>query len=316
MSFKSFLKKARGKRIAIVLHSLADADSVGSAYALKRLVPNAIIVAPDHVTASAKRLLDELGERVSNCVLPGFDALVLVDQHSKRFFPGILETGIPVLAVFDHHSMHSDAVKAEQNFIDEEASSAAEVVYEQMKKNKMRIDAKSALALLAGIVADSAGFKNSNEETFVCTAELIRKSKRSYHYVQDLVEVPLDFSQRLALLMSLRNVGAEKMGNFLIAYCKASAFQATMAAKLVELGADVALVAVEMHNSSQISCRIRHGFEKKINAGHLMKKVGDEFGASGGGHAGAAGINGLRKEDCEKSLFYAVRIARETLAGV
>jgi phosphoesterase RecJ-like protein len=110
-----------------------------------------------------------------------------------------------------------------------------------------------------------------------------------------LLSLPMDFSERVARLKASRRTRLFKVGEWIIALSHVSAYQASAARAMIELGAHVAAVAGEKGGNLEISLRSSLEFYKKTDV-HLGKDVAKQLGeylhGMGGGHATAAGVNG------------------------
>jgi nanoRNase/pAp phosphatase (c-di-AMP/oligoRNAs hydrolase) len=126
----------------------------------------------------------------------------------------------------------------------------------------------------------------------------------------------MDFSERVARLKASRRTRLFKIGEWIIALSHVSAYQASAARAMIELGAHVAAVAGEKHESIEISLRSSLEFYKQTNI-HLGKDIAKPLGeylhGMGGGHATAAGINGVG--DVEIGLKQCLRLLKEKLAN-
>ncbi|MBI5159181.1 DHH family phosphoesterase [Candidatus Micrarchaeota archaeon] len=318
MKLLDYLKKNAGEEFVVLLHSLADADALGSAVGLRVVLKKARIASSDVLSSSAKKIAQTTGVKIEKIAelkrqKAKKQKIILVDANSRAML-GEAAKAIVFDAVVDHHSKHSDCVEAGNFFVDEKASSASEIVFEALRELKARVDGKTATCLLAGIIADSAEFKNAREKTFLYAGELLGMSGGKYAEVRALVEKRADVSQRIAVLKACQRVEFEKVGEVLIASSEVGSFEAGAASALVELGADVAFVGCSCE-SGRISARVHNELSERVNAAELMKEIGAEFGGSGGGHAAAAGASGLKKEDVENALNECVRKAKERVEG-
>lgn len=314
MKLSGYLKKNAGEEFIVLLHSLADADALGSAVGLCSFLKNARVAASDVLASSAKKISQQNGVEIrkfSELKQEKKRKIILVDANSRAML-GDAVGEIVFDAVVDHHSKHADCVKAESFFVDEKASSASEIVFEALRELKAKVDGKTATCLLAGIISDSAEFKGAREKTFLFAGELLALAGGNYRRVRGLVEKRADVSQRIAVLKACQRVEFEKVGEFLVVSSEVGSFEAGAASALVEMGADVAFVACSCENG-RISARVHGELSGKVDVAELMKEIGAEFGGSGGGHPAAAGASGLKKEDVETALGECVRKAKEKL---
>ncbi len=305
----SFFREIREKEVLITFHSLADVDAVGSAFALKSWFPNARVVAPDTVNSHAKKLMRLLNLSLDESS-PFHEALIVLDTHSRRLLGHFSVEKADI--VIDHH-IRQDSIDAKHAIIDNSYSSTSEIVYGILKQLGP-VDSVSATCLLAGIISDSAGFKNASWRTFEAITELSKLSKLGYEELLELTESRPDVSQRIAILKAVQRCEVERVGDFLIANSSVSACESLAAESLVEIGADVAFIGYTGEDA-RISSRMRIGLEGKLNLAEIMAQAGKILGGSGGGHECAAGANGPEIGKMDEALSECVAIAREKLKG-
>ncbi|MFH1470244.1 MAG: DHH family phosphoesterase [Candidatus Micrarchaeota archaeon] len=305
----SYFREIKEKNVVITFHSLADMDAVGSAFALKSWFPTARVIAPDTINSPAKKLMKLLKLELGQKGQP-HDALIVLDTHSRRLLGHFSVEKADI--VIDHH-IKQDSIDAKHAIIDNSYSSTSEIVFGILKQLGP-IDSTSASCLLAGIISDSAGFKNASWRTFEAIAELSKLSKIDYSQILELIESRPDVSQRIAVLKAIQRCEFERVGDFLVVSSSVSACESLAAEALVEIGADVAFVAYSGEDA-RISSRMRMGLEGKLNLAEVMARAGKILGGSGGGHECAAGANGPDVGKVGEALSECIAIAREKLKG-
>lgn len=321
MALAGLFKKIRSFRsVAITAHSLADADAVGAAIALKRSLRGARIVLPDAPNAGSRHLLKALAESVETFSdTLDADAVVVLDVNTYQLMGGMADTlkrfGGSIFIV-DHHSRHPDLIKNGASFISNAYPSTCEIIYEMLREARIKPDEKSAVALLAGIITDSARFTNANAGTFAKVHGLLALAKKGYKDVLAVVDVAPDVSERIALLKAMQRAEITRIGDVLIAKSTVSSFEAPAAEQLVAAGADIAFVGGSGRNEARISARMRHGVtQDAIDLAKVMEEAGALIG-SGGGHKYAAGANGPKTEMLGAALVKCVEIIKRELARV
>jgi nanoRNase/pAp phosphatase (c-di-AMP/oligoRNAs hydrolase) len=124
----------------------------------------------------------------------------------------------------------------------------------------------------------------------------------------------MDFSERVARLKASRRVKLFKINEWIIALSHVSAYQASAARALIDLGAHVAAVAGQRNGSIEVSLRATREFHKQTGV-HLGKDVAKPLGeyihGMGGGHSTAAGANGVG--DIETGLKRCLFLLKEKL---
>ena len=318
----NFLKSLRSKKVLLLLHSLADVDSLGSAVALRGYLKNAIIATPDTITAKSKKLLKFLNARLDLVDKLDFDAIIILDTSSYHMlsnFSKNVRNFKREIGIIDHHSIHEDSIKAEHLLIDNNSSSTCEITYELLKELNSEIDEKTAVCLLVGIIQDSAYFQNASKKTFKYIVELLEKTKLEYKDILEIISTEFDISERIALLKACQRAEITRVGNFLIAKSTIGSFEAAAAEALISLGADFAFVGSVIKGEARISGRMRNEFAKelKINlATNVMFYAGKILEGSGGGHQAAAGANGPNTKALEEALDECVELTKKILENV
>jgi phosphoesterase RecJ-like protein len=319
MNLFDCVKGASGP-ILILSHQNADLDAVCSSIALKDafgvLNPNAeiLIGVPNSISKNAKRIIEK-SEAVIN---PSLDVELLVILDSST-----LEQISPLdgdikkakkIAVIDHHAPHEDTENVSDFYlVDDGASSTAEVIYELIEEAGIEITERSRLAILTGILADSARLRLATAKTIKIFSRLL-DSGVDYQKALELVESPEDdVSQKIACLKAARRMEIHKTGEWILVTTKVSSFEARAANCIISTGADCVFVGSSAKGEIQISARARQNFLKEtgISLGRdIMPHVGEFAGGSGGGHREAAGVKS-KNGDIDAALDECIRVAEE-----
>ncbi|MCX6771482.1 MAG: DHH family phosphoesterase [Candidatus Micrarchaeota archaeon] len=301
--------KISSKRIIITFHSGGDLDAVGGAIALSRaLGRKAVIAAPDKPASAARKLLDYTGTPYS--LFPEIkrapnDFIIVLDSSSPQMLAHL--TGIQPDLMVDHHSRLGGEVAAKKVINDPSASSTCEILYFMLKPK----DRLSCIALLLGIISDSANFKSATPATFRAASDLLARSAISYSELLSLSHAPDSFSERLEAVRSCASVSAERAGEHIIALAMAKSHEAHFADILVSLGADAAFVGCEAEDG-RISARARDSLRGQVRLDRIMSEVGKVMGGSGGGHETAAAATG-EKGSVRESLAVCKKFAEQQI---
>lgn len=295
---KRFLHKIGNRKTLITFHSLGDLDAVCSAIALKKSLKNATVASPGRVNSEAKRFLAFINESIpllSTVNASGFDVLIVLDTNSPSLLPQA--AGLSIDLIIDHHSVHPGSLTSRYALVDNNASSTCELLFSLLEK----IDKKTALCLLVGIISDSAHFKSANQNTFSVVSELIPKTGLSYDRILSIINVPADISQRIALFNACKRMKTIRKGEVLIAR-SISSFESYAASAFIELGADFSFVGHKGKDDARISARMRPEFSDKIDLPKIMNEAGKIIGGDGGGHPCAAGATGKYPDRINEAL--------------
>lgn len=320
------LDELNAKLVVLLCHHNADPDAICSSYAfaglLKRLKPGleVEIGASQGISRLSKHLLKFLPINV--CLQPNVekaDVIVLLDtntiQQLNNLAEKIKDSKAPLI-VIDHHAAHPETEKiAKVCITNEEVSSTCEMVYMFFKEMNIKPNEDEAKAMFLGIAFDTRHFILANSPTLKAIAELIDAGVNAQETLS-MLSLPMDFSERVARLKACRRAKLYKIGEWIIALSHVSAYQASAARAIMELGAHVAVVAGQKNESVEISLRCTREFHKKtgIHLGRdIAKPLGEFLHGMGGGHASAAGVNGVG--DVEAGLKRCLRLLKEKLSN-
>ncbi len=119
----------------------------------------------------------------------------------------------------------------------------------------------------------------------------------------------------MARLKALQRLTISRADNWIIAASKVNSYQASVARILNYIGTHVAIVGGKNNDRYIISLRCKENFHKKTGI-HLGKDIAipiaERFNGSGGGHAMAAGINGIG--DVDEIIEKCIDIIREKIS--
>lgn len=314
------------KLVVLLCHHNADPDAICSAYAFQSLLKQHIpkieveIGAAYGISRLSKHLLQYIPIDVRDQPrIEKADAIVLLDTNTIQQLDNLAEkvkTAKSPIIVIDHHATHPETEQlATLCVTNEEASSTCEIVYNFYKQANIKPNQTEAKALFLGIAFDTRHFILANSSTLKNIAELV-DSGLNVQETLPLLSLPMDLSERVARLKASRRVKLFKMHEWIIALSHVSAYQASAARALIDLGADVAAVAGQKNEKLEVSLRGTHEFHKQtsIHLGKdIAKPLGEYIHGMGGGHATAAGANGA--EDIEVALKRCLFLLKEKLVS-
>ncbi|HIE15260.1 TPA: hypothetical protein EYP70_08315 [Candidatus Bathyarchaeota archaeon] len=311
--------------ILILCHHNADPDAVCAAYALKSLLirmrPNLTIeVASPGVSKLSKSLLPVfcLDVKVDESDFSGADLIIVVDTNTIKQLNSwgdlIVDLGAPLVFV-DHHAIHSETERMAKIYIsDEKASSTCEIVYGFFKELGLKLSKDEAKALFLGISFDTKHFILATSRTFKILSDLVNAGVNAQEVIS-LLSSPMDISERIARLKACQRMKIMRLSEWIVVFTSVSAFQASVARALIDLGAHLALVIGEKDGKLQISLRSNREFFEKtgIHLGRdVAKPLGERLYGMGGGHTTSAGVNGFGKienamNEAEKIIIYLLK---------
>jgi nanoRNase/pAp phosphatase (c-di-AMP/oligoRNAs hydrolase) len=289
----------------LLCHHNADPDAICSAYGFKNLLKQTRptieteIGAAHAISRLSKHLLQHVPIDIKESPsIEKADIIVMFDtntiQQLNRLAETIKKRNAPII-VIDHHAAHPDTLlMAKLCITDEDSSSTCEIIYRFYKETNTKLSENEAKALFLGIAFDTRHFLLANSSTLKTIAELVDLGVDAQEMLP-LLSLPMDFSERVARLKACRRAKLFKINGWVVALSRVSAYQASAARALIELGADVTAVAGQEAENIEISLRATTEFSKKtgIHLGkNIAKPLGEYVHGMGGGHSTAAGANG------------------------
>jgi len=188
-------------KVFIIGHNGPDFDSIGSAVGLYAIVTHFhkkayIIVneADDKIEPGVKKILDDHNARFKIINNQEFEELtdensllILTDVNKDdRISIGDKLDLVGSIAIIDHHNEDEHTIPTEVTFIDENISSASEIVARLLGNFKVKYGEDIANFLLAGINLDTGRFKkNSTSKTHDVAKTLINNGANST-YINNL----------------------------------------------------------------------------------------------------------------------------------
>jgi len=299
------LEETKAGFVLLLCHRSADADAICSAYGLqgllKRFIPNVVteIGCPQGINKPSKVLLEYLPITVNlKPNIESADVIIFVDTNTVEQLEQVAETikksAAPKI-IIDHHSENPETTKiCKLCIIDDEAAANCEIIYKLFSQAKTKPNLNEAKALFVGIAFDTRHFALASSSTIQIVAKLVTAGID----VQDTLaqfNLPIDSSERLAKLKACKRAKIVRVQGWIIALSHVSAYQASAAKALVDLGAHVSAVAGEKNGKIDVSLRSVRQFNQEtgINLGtDIAGPLGEFLHGVGGGHALASGVSG------------------------
>jgi phosphoesterase RecJ-like protein len=318
------LKERQATFVLLLCHQNADPDALCSAYAfqglLKRIAPNVIVEigTGQGISKLSKHILEHTPITVNTKPnIESADIIILLDTNTIEQLGELAETvsrSTAPIVVVDHHAAHPETLqKATIAIIEDQVSSNSEVVYNFFRQTKTKPNLNEAEALFLGIAFDTRHFVLGNASTFKTIVELCEAGVNPQEKLS-LLSLPMDMSERIARIKACRRAKLIKTKEWLIALTQVSAYEASAARALIDLGAHAAAVAGQKNENVEISLRCTRDFTKKtgIHLGvDIAQPLGEYLQGMGGGHAAAAGANGIGK--AEATLLHCKKLFKEKL---
>jgi nanoRNase/pAp phosphatase (c-di-AMP/oligoRNAs hydrolase) len=313
MSFQEIIQLLEEKKASFALllcHKSADADAICSAYAfqclLKRFLPNLIteIGTPQGVNKPSKHLLEQLPITVnSKPNIESADVLFLIDTNTIEQLDQVSETikkSAAPIVIIDHHAPSPETLSTcKICIIDDHAAAACELVYELYRQANVKPTLIEAKAMFIGIAFDTRHFALATSPTLKILGNLVDSGIDAQETLA-MISLPIENSERLAKLKACKRAKVIKIDEWIIALSHVSAYQASAAKSLVDLGAHMSAVAGQKNDKTEVSLRCTRQFHQQtgIHLGtDIAVALGEFLGGVGGGHAMAAGVSGTGEID-------------------
>ncbi|MEM5804564.1 MAG: DHH family phosphoesterase [Candidatus Aenigmatarchaeota archaeon] len=307
----SALKALKGS-VLVLTHHNADIDAIASAVSLALCLRQRGVSARVGVGESVSRQAKKLAEGRDILVDPDcskFDHVVVVDTSSPEQLASVKNLRVDIL--IDHHEPGKLAEKAKAALIDSGAKSASQIVLDVVKRCGFAIGGELAKLLMAGIIADTAHMRLAGKAELEALIELIGDGASIEEVVQ-MIETPVDESERVAGLKAAMRAEAYKLDDIIIVFSKLASHEAAACRALVKAGADIAVVAAVKKDEIRISSRGRQTIEKyAMNLADVFREVGGLVGGSGGGHAQAGSANGTKPGEVHKAFALVLKYAEK-----
>ena len=282
-----------GSRKAILIHSNADPDALGSAYALSRCFPPADIHAPGGLDRSGKSLQNAFDIELTATYNPDdYELTVVVDTSSpEQLHP--LERVPAGSVVIDHH-MPNERWQGMIYHCDDTKSSCAEIIADIIDEAGLDIGREVAMALMVGMLTDSGHFQYGNAALMHRFASFMEEHSIAPDEVMAVTRADTGISERTAVLKGVARSRFDRVGNYVVAVSYGSSYESSICRALLNSGADVAFVGSQRDERFRLSARcsqdlVRGGF----HLGRILDEIGGETHNEGGGHGGAAGMTGV-----------------------
>lgn len=310
-------------RTLVLSHRNADIDAMGSSIALVVMFPNVTIGAIESVSRGAQNLLRAFEDRYGVVIDPQvdddmapYDRIVFLDTATPTQvepYDRFLSSAI----VVDHHARNPALSEINNRYhCEPDSASCAQIVNRLAKDAGAEVTRDAALAMVAGILADTERFRIAPNEAVRDALAIMDEVGLELADVIQAIERPFyDRSQAIAMLKAARRSEHFEVGQFILARTRVGAFEASAARHLVTMGADVAIVASEDRDATSLTGRAgRHVVEAGFHLGEFFQQLSAITGGDGGGHAGAAGFKAnMTADDLEAACL---ELATRALEGL
>ena len=323
---EALLNFLKDKNLLITTHDLADLDGFISGIALKycfeKYFPNQNIqLTFSGLSKHTKSFITNFSVKFPNFIfiyqehveLSDIDVIVIVDSNNldQVTFFNNLDLDLPFIFIDHHLNLQKNYISnvSSLNLIFDKYSSTSEMVFELFDDCNIKLPLPYKYLLVSAILTDSGFLKYGNTGTV----------KNLYNILQDQIEIQnvlpllereIDISEKIARIKALQRVKLIRINNWLIGLSHLSSFSASAASILTKVGFDIGIVVSEDKSDYRITTRAKKQVCLKTGL-HLGKIISEINNVNGGGHDGAATLNG--KNDVEEILNQLIDKIKETL---
>ncbi len=180
-------KIKQAKHIALIVHVNPDADSMGSAsafYSYILQIQKKVTLFSYTESISKKLMFLPWVDKIKHTLAPSCDLFISFDCANIKRLGVEIEVDINI----DHHKSNTGFAKL--NYINSDAISTTQVLYEYFTQNDVKINPKMATSLYAGLVDDSQNFMSdkTDAKTFEMAGDLIKKGADREIVVKNLFQ--------------------------------------------------------------------------------------------------------------------------------
>ncbi|NVM18988.1 MAG: DHH family phosphoesterase [Candidatus Lokiarchaeota archaeon] len=320
------LKYLKGKNLLITSHDLVDLDGFISGLSLKFFFENFfsnknINLIFSELSKHTKSFLKKFSQKFPNFDLSfhtnkeflNADVVIIVDSNNldqiKLFNDNDLN--IPYIFIDHHLNLHKKYPNniSSLNLIFDNYSSTSEMVLEFFVDYDIKLPIPYKYLLVSAILTDSGFLSYGSTET-IQNLNTILQGQVEIQDVLPLLEREKDVSEKIARIKALQRVNLIRINDWLIGVSHLSSFSASAASLLIKVGFDIGIVVSEDKSDYRITTRAKKQVCLKTGL-HLGKIISEIYNVNGGGHDGAATLNG--KNDVEEVLNQLIDKIKETL---
>lgn len=297
------------QNIVILAHQKPDGDAVGSSLAMYHVLKNMnktvdIILEDVPNTFKFLKLIDEVKQNTDK----SYDLGIVLDCSKKERI-GVSEeilNNCKRSISIDHHKSNTNY--CDINYVEENTSSCAQVLYYLFKEMNISVDAPICEALLLGVLTDTNGYSNDNVDA------------KTMQMVKEIMELGIDhyriyhevLCKQTKAQMALNNIARERLvfyagGKIAYTYITSDDMKKVGAAAgdhegLVEIGRNIEGVEVSLFIREEDGYR----YSLRSNGNVNVCEIAELF--NGGGHKVAAGgIITANSEETKDALINEIK---------
>ena len=325
---KAFLKD---KSVLITTHKSVDLDGACSCFLFKFFIihyfkNNAAIFFPEF-TKYTREYLQKFSQKFKELSfsfsddfdLSNIDLIIILDTNNLSQVSifeklSVGNTQIPFIFIDHHLNLKKEYENniSSLNIINEHVSSTSEIIYDMCERFNFKLGLPYKFLLISAILTDSGFFKYGNNDTIIRISKLLDEQV-DFQEILSTLEFKQDISEKLARIKALQRVKVIRSKDWLIGMTHVGSYEASVATSLISVGLDVSIVYSEKKMAFRISTRAKKSvcLETGLHLGKILEVVAEEYQGSGGGHDGAASLNG--NKDLKKVLDLIIEKIKQIL---
>ena len=323
--FEDFKNYIINKNVLITSHNLVDTDGLVSCFVLKFFLnffsekERTIIFLPE-ISKFTRTFVERITLKfpeleltsVKEVSLSNFDIILILDTNNPaQTNLDVLESKIPFIFIDHHFNLKKDYelnLKA-LNIIIDEISSTSEIIFEMFEYFNLKIPLPYKYLLISGILTDSGNFKYGNNDTIIRVSNLL-DNQVDFQEILSIMKNDTEIPEKIAKIKGLQRAQLIQHGEWLIGITHVGSYEANVAKSLIQIGFDIGIVHSTKKSKFRISTRASKYVCGKtgLHLGKILEEVSNEFEASGGGHDGAASLNGTNNlEEILDKIIYKIK---------
>jgi len=316
---KNYLKD---KNILLTTHDSVDIDGFVSCWLFKYFLKlffrkSKIFISFSEFSKKTKIFMGKVAEKFpeldfspdKDVKISNIDLIIILDTNNlDQIAYNVSESDIPFIFIDHHVDLKKDYKNNLKSLtiLGEGFSSTAEIIYDMFEYFEVELDVSYKYLLIGAILADSGHFKYGNNDTILRMSKLL-DDKLDYQEIVSELKNKREISERIAKIKGIQRVNLIHLEDWLIGTTNISSYEASVANSLIQIGFDIGIAYSIKKSKFRITIRaVKEAYLKAgLNLGKVLKEVAKEYGGSGGGHPGAASLNGITnfKEILDKIIY-------------